>query len=123
MVSSSSGSSNFFPRVLTGVLEMALDWQQIASTAQQSVINSIPAKWRLSEALDPSLTDVRSVPRTCGLLTPKQLNITEQTASELVAQLREGKLSSVEVTEAFCGRAAIAHQCVIFVASNQLYGY
>ncbi|KAJ9609603.1 hypothetical protein H2200_005931 [Cladophialophora chaetospira] len=76
---------------------MALDWQQIASTAQQSVINSIPAKWRLPQTLDPSLTD---------------LDITEQTASELVAQLREGKLSSVEVTEAFCGRAAIAHQCV-----------
>jgi amidase len=91
---------------------MAQDWQKTASTAQESLLNSIPAAWRLPQPLDNSLTDVRSVPRTCGLLTEKQLDITELTASALVALLRDGKLSSVEVTEAFCGRAAIAHQCV-----------
>src|SRR6202012_3136854 len=91
---------------------MAQEWQQIASNAQESLLKSIPSKWRLPQPIDPSLTDVRSVPQTCGLLTPRQLEITEQTASELVAQLRERTLSSVEVTEAFCGRAAIAHQCV-----------
>lgn len=91
---------------------MTQTWSDIASSAQNSLLDSIPGKWRLPQPPDTSLTDVRSVPRTCGLLTPKQLEITEQTASELVAQLREGKLSSVDVTEAFCARAAIAHQCV-----------
>lgn len=97
---------------------MTQTWSDIASSAQKSLLDSIPAKWRLPQPLDPSLTDVRSVPRTCGLLTENQLEITERTASELVAQLREGKLSSVDVTEAFCARAAIAHQCV-----NQILHY
>ncbi|KIY00802.1 uncharacterized protein Z520_03468 [Fonsecaea multimorphosa CBS 102226] len=91
---------------------MAEDWQVVASKAQADLLNSIPPKWRLPEPVDPSVKDVRAIPRTCGLLTEKQLLITEQTASELVAQLRDGRLSSVEVTEAFCARAAIAHQCV-----------
>ena len=91
---------------------MAHDWQKIASSAQENLFNSIPTKWRLPQPPGPSLTDVRAVPKTCGLLTPKQLEISEQTASELVIQLKNRKLSSVEVTEAFCGRAAVAHQCV-----------
>ncbi|KAH0837145.1 putative amidase [Fonsecaea pedrosoi] len=91
---------------------MAENWQDIASKAQAGLLNSIPPKWRLPEPVDPSVMDVRGIPRACGLLTEKQLLITEQTASELVPQLRDGKLSSVEVTEAFCARAAIAHQCV-----------
>lgn len=87
---------------------MALDWQQIPSDAPENLQGSIPAKWRLLRLLNSSLTDVCSVLRDCGLLTAQQLEITQQTASELVPQLREGKLSSVEVTDAFCGRAAIA---------------
>lgn len=89
-------------------------WQTIASEAQANLLKSIPLKWRLPSPVDSSVTDVRSIPRTCGLLTQRQIDITEQTASELVPQLRDGTLSSVEVTEAFCARAAIAHQCVGF---------
>lgn len=88
-----------------------MDWQSIASSAQQSVLNAIPEKWRLSTK-DPSLLDVRSVPETCGLLTPKQLAITENTATQLLQKLRSGTWSSFEVVEAFCGRAALAHQLV-----------
>ncbi len=99
---------------------MAETWQTISSKAQADLLNSIPGKWRLPEPLDPSITDVRSVPRTCGLLTEDQLKITEQTASELLPQLKSGGLSSVQVTEAFCGRAAIAHQCVGFFYSSCL---
>lgn len=87
-------------------------WQTIATEAQESLLNSIPPKWRLPGPVDASITDVRTIPRTCGLLTEKQLEITEQTASELLPKLRKRTLSSVEVTEAFCARAAIAHQCV-----------
>lgn len=93
---------------------MADTWQRVASDAQAALLDSIPTKWRLPSPRDPSITDVHSIPRTCGLLTDRQLEITEQTASELVSKLRHGTLSSVQVTEAFCGRAAIAHQCVGF---------
>ncbi|EED17438.1 amidase, putative [Talaromyces stipitatus ATCC 10500] len=85
-------------------------WEEIASRCQSDLLNSIPQRWRLSTR--PSSTDVRDVPRSCGLLTQDQLKITEMTAAELVSQLSSGQLSSFEVTEAFCARAAIAHQCV-----------
>lgn len=93
-------------------LAMGDSWKQISTSAQQALLDSIPAKWRLPTRPDPSQTDVRSIPRDCGLLTQRQLEITDQNASELVPQLLAGSLSSVEVTEAFCARAAIAHQCV-----------
>jgi amidase len=91
-------------------------WESIASACQSSVLEAIPAKWRLSTRPDASVTDVRHIPQTCGLMTKEQLTITEQTASELLPQLHAGSLTAVEVTEAFCARAAIAHQCVRFPA-------
>lgn len=87
-------------------------WQENSAAARQRLMDSIPSKWRLQTPPPESQTDVRSVPRDCRLLTERQLEITEQNASELMPQLLNGSLSSVEVTEAFCARAAIAHQCV-----------
>ena len=70
---------------------MVEDWHQIAVRARQSLLNSIPSKWRLTQPLDPSLTDVRSVPNTYGLLTERQLEITEGTASELYCSIEGAK--------------------------------
>jgi amidase len=61
-------------------------------------------KWSL-QSVDKSITDVTSIPRTCGLLTEEQLAITELSATAILARLHCGALTSVEVTEAFCGRA------------------
>lgn len=89
-------------------------YQEVAAKAQAEVHNAIPAAWKLSSAqLEiPEHTNVTDIPRTCGILTPAQIQITEQTATELLLKLAGGELSSVEVTEAFCMRAAIAHQLV-----------
>ncbi|KPI42753.1 Acetamidase [Cyphellophora attinorum] len=87
-----------------------------AKTAQASVHDAIPAAWRLPEniisAASPGRGGIKvvDIPRTCGLLNKEQLEITEQTATELVARMTAGHLSSVQVTEAFCIRAAVAHQ-------------
>lgn len=86
-------------------------WQEVAEKQRKTIIDSIPAKWRLSEGID-DLRSVHHVPGSCGLLTTKQLEITERSAVSLLKDLASGALSSVEVTEAFCGRAAIAQQCV-----------
>jgi amidase len=92
---------------------MVETWQDIAKATQQSILDSIPPQWQLSQSQkDSSVTDKRAIPETCGLLTPKQLEITETSAVVLLEQLRTRALSSVEVTEAFCIRAAIAHQLV-----------
>lgn len=91
---------------------MTDSWESISSTCQSAVRSSIPERWRLQRPPDASVTDVRDIPRTCGLLTPAQLEITELTTGELVTKLHTGSLTAVEATEAFCARAAIAHQCV-----------
>ncbi|KAL1901092.1 hypothetical protein Sste5346_002159 [Sporothrix stenoceras] len=89
-----------------------MDWQSIASKCQTAVIKAIPEKWHLPSPPDASVTDVTGIPRSCGLLTERQLELTEQTADALVKRLQAGELTSVELTEAFCARAAVAHQCV-----------
>jgi amidase len=88
-----------------------MDYKSVSLEAQTKLLNCIPVKWRLA-SIDKSITDVTSIPTTCGLLTPSQLAITEMTATQLLSKLHTGALTSVEVTEAFCGRAAIAHQLV-----------
>jgi len=100
---------------------MSSSVQDIAAKAQQGVLDSIPAKWKLtSKAQAPS--NVMDVPKTCGILAPRQIEITEQTATQLLKQLANGSLSSVEVTEAFLARAAIAHQLVLLFLSRPELG-
>ncbi len=58
--------------------------------------------------------NVVDFPETCGLLTPKEIDITRKTAVELVALMGKGKLSAVEVTTAFLKRAHVGQQLVNF---------
>lgn len=88
-------------------------WQSISTTRRALVLDAIPSQWRLPPGTPPEgQTNVLDIPETCGILGPKQLEITSLTATELVSELASGKLSSAAVTEAFCIRAAIAHQLV-----------
>ena len=90
----------------------------IATRAQQGVLDSIPAKWKLSSQFQiPS--NVMEVPKSCGILTSRQIEITEQIATNLLEKLASGSISSVEVTEAFLARAAIAHQ-LVFTSSLRI---
>lgn len=72
----------------------------------------IPQEWKLSSELLSNLpTNVLDVPKTCGLLNKQELQITEvDDIDELLANLRSRKWSSVDVTAAYCKRAAIADQ-------------
>lgn len=96
------------------LLPSSKPYQEVATKAQAEVHDAIPPAWTLSSTqLEISKHEnVTLIPPKCGLLTPAQIEITEQTATELLAKLATGKLSSVEVTKAFCIRAAIAHQLV-----------
>ncbi len=91
-----------------------MDWKEIARNAQRRALDAIPPAWKLSSQALPTELDARVIdtPSTCGLLTIRQLEITELTATELLSDVVEGKLTCVEVTEAFCIRSAIAHQLV-----------
>lgn len=85
--------------------------------AQAELLQSIPAKWRLDIDAYKDLTDVSRVPRECGLLTEKQLQITELNVTDLADRIASRRLKAVEVVEAFAGRAVIAHQLVSFTVA------
>ena len=95
----------------------AESWEVLVQTKQAEAAAKIPVPWRLpveyTTISETARINVLDVPRRCGLLTPKQLDITENyDATALLAKIRHQELSAYEVTEAFCIRAAIAQQVV-----------
>ena len=89
-----------------------MHWETAAKEMRDAIDQAIPQKWKLQDSQKENLEDVRNIPKTCGLLSQEDLDITQQSATDLVRKLAIGKLSSVRVVEAFCARAAIAHQLV-----------
>ncbi|KAI5814013.1 general amidase-like protein [Pyronema omphalodes] len=91
------------------------DWREISTQARAIRNSKIPSTWNLTKNRNSytQQPDVTSIPRLCGLLTPRELEITESyTAPALVSAISEKKFTAVEVTTAFCKRAAIAQQLV-----------
>ena len=97
---------------------MAIEsWEAIVQKKQAEAAPRIPSAWRLpTEFISISETaniNVLDVPRRCGILSSKQLEITENyDATALLEKIHCQELSAFEVTEAFCIRAAIAQQVV-----------
>ncbi|KIX08496.1 uncharacterized protein Z518_03152 [Rhinocladiella mackenziei CBS 650.93] len=87
-------------------------WQRIALEAQVLRDKAIPSNWLLSSPPRENVLNVTKVPYTCGIMTEKELELTDKDATELLAMLKDGRLKSYDVTLAFCKRAAIAHQLV-----------
>ncbi|CAF1087212.1 unnamed protein product [Adineta steineri] len=73
---------------------------------------SIPKDSLLKDSnINSSILDVSNIPRQCGLLSDDELNITENyTATQLVALLAQGQLTSEQVIRAYIKRAGITHQ-------------
>lgn len=99
-----------------------MSWKDISIAAQAEILQSIPQKWKLEADAYKDLTDVSRVPHECGLLTEKQLQITELNVTELVDRIKSRKLKAVEIVEAIAGRAAISHQLVtpLFLPVNNM---
>ncbi|KAH6642502.1 amidase signature domain-containing protein [Boeremia exigua] len=93
-------------------------WKQVALSKRIATFNKIPKTWLLpieqaSQYTETNPISVINVPRTSNILTEKELRITEDyDATDLVALMAKGELSSGEVVTAFCKRSAIAHQTV-----------
>jgi amidase len=86
-------------------------WKAIAKQKQEERHSRIPSAWLLPSPPPPSTLDVRSIPRTSGILTSHELSITENyDATSLADAIRSHKFTAEEVTIAFCKRAAIAQQ-------------
>lgn len=98
---------------------MAVETWKVALAEKQAEVDAtLPKEWRLPQStIDESKANptkgVMHIPRECGLLTEKELDITENhDAVDLIQQMAERKLTSYDVTLAFCKRAAIAQQLV-----------
>ncbi|MCJ1436725.1 hypothetical protein MMC27_006107 [Xylographa pallens] len=99
-----------------------MDWQSVAQAKKASLLSLIPVRWRLKPSDIPSVAALRDVSGyICRFLTPQELAITNSTAVKVLANARSGEWSAVEITRAFCHRAAIAHQLVeiCFIAAER----
>lgn len=87
-----------------------MGWKDIAADKKERIANSIPKEWRIDTSDLPS--SVIDYPAQSGILSKEELAITNSTAVDLVQKLATGQVKSVDVTLAFCKRAALAHQLV-----------
>ena len=97
------------------------DWKAKVARKQEALRVKIPQAWLLPESVTtllkyPLEKNVNrlielDIPRKSGILNDRELKITEEyTVVSLLAALRSGELSAVEVTTAFSKRACIAGQ-------------
>ena len=80
-------------------------WQPIRDKKLAEVAYRIPPEWQISPSRlpPPTTANVLSLPRTSGVLTAKEIHITEDyDARELLNTLKHRKFTAVEVTTAFC---------------------
>ena len=78
-------------------------WQSTSWQKKDQQFARIPNEWRLPQSPPSSVTNYLNIPRECGLLTDKELDITENyDATALAKAIRERKLTCVDVTTAFC---------------------
>ncbi|KAH9863702.1 hypothetical protein J1614_009634 [Plenodomus biglobosus] len=85
-----------------------MGWEDVAAHKRARIAKSIPEEWKIKDL--PKDDNHFDYPKKLGLLSAQELEWTESTATELVARLAKGALKSVDVTLAFCKRAALAQQ-------------
>jgi hypothetical protein len=76
----------------------------VARRKQEHVESQIPSEWRLTSQFLPNefTGNVVDVPRKCGLLTAREVDITEKRdVKGLLGELRAGRLSAKEAVLAF----------------------
>lgn len=90
-------------------------WQLQARKGQDVLSNSIPKQYLVPshQLPPPTQENVVDFPRKSGLFTSKELGITDLSASELVQEMKAGRLLAEEVVKAFLKRAVVGHQLVL----------
>ncbi|KAG1742229.1 general amidase [Suillus lakei] len=86
-------------------------WTELVAEKKQRQLKSIPQEWLVSPPPDSTL-DVTGFPETCGLLTVREIEITNTSVDILLEKLACGEWTAVDVTTAFYKRAIVAHQLV-----------
>lgn len=77
---------------------MAETWQTLSAAKREANAAKIPKEWRLSESILSKISPnadfgVLDVPRSCGVLTEKEVQLTEgYDASALLEMLAKGEV-------------------------------
>lgn len=88
-------------------------WQIEAVTAQKRRQDALDAFFVVPAVNDSDLPlDLRSYPKTSGLLTEDELDIVETDAETLLHRIKDRQLTSVDVTKAFSKMAVVAQNLV-----------
>ena len=89
-----------------------LSWETRAEKCRKTLQDSLNPEWLLPANKLPEAEQLNVVGfiESCGLLTPRELEITVLTATKLVAGMAAGTLTAVEVVTAFLKRAHVGHQ-------------
>ncbi|KAL4786660.1 amidase signature domain-containing protein [Aspergillus varians] len=86
-------------------------WKPIIVQKRLTQLQSIPPSWHLPQSIIHSDATTLDIIRTCGILSSQELNWTDiDDITELVRLLASREVSSVQLTTAFCKRAAVAQQ-------------
>ncbi|KAF7681559.1 general amidase protein [Alternaria burnsii] len=92
-------------------LSFKADWQFVSKRKKEEQDGRIPKEWKLSSLPEANVKSYTDIPHKSGILTKKELDITENyDAVALAEAIKARKLMCIDVTRAFCKRAAIAHQ-------------
>lgn len=106
-------ASTSLPQIKVKALPVGSDEYERKRAEIVDALNALfPAELHLDRSLveNPPL-DVTGIPRTCGILSPEEIDITDKyDATGLLEAIAARKYTAVAVAMAFCKRAAIAHQ-------------
>ncbi|KAF2469789.1 amidase [Lindgomyces ingoldianus] len=96
---------------MANVVAMPEKWQLASWMKKDERYNRIPKDWLLKDLPSSNVTTYLDIPRKSKLLNAEELKITEEyDATSLAEAIRRKELKCVDVTRAFCKRAAIAQQ-------------
>ena len=89
---------------------MASSWEGIATAKRDSVNALIPAEWQISDPPAPEAKVDVTGQYVEKFLTKEEIAITETDAAGIARKTTSDEWKAVDVTKAFCHRAALVHQ-------------
>ncbi|KAF9467706.1 amidase signature domain-containing protein [Collybia nuda] len=89
---------------------MSQSWEALVADKKRRQQASIPKEWILTNLPPKETLDVTKFPESSGLLSAKEIEITNAHVDTILQKLAAGSWSAVGVTTAFSKRAVIAHQ-------------
>lgn len=90
------------------------NWKEIAESKRQSLLGSIPSKWIVPHIKEDMISRgfINTGDYLDLILGELEVSITKKNIGQLQKAIESHKLTAVQITEAFCHRAALVHQIV-----------